>query len=101
MAAASINKVNLESLAIKEELELLKDIRMKNIPQKLNKIGEGATGQIFLYKFEDGTCCAGKKPKISLYNTSKDEKETMKKVRSNIIIAKQQNELHYDARMVS
>lgn len=78
----SMDKVNLESIITSEELEQLKDVRVKKLPERIAKIGEGANGKVFLFKCEDGSFCAGKKPKINLFNKSAEEEKDIAKVRS-------------------
>lgn len=73
-------KVNLESLITKKELEGLKGIRVKKIPQQIEKIGEGTYGKVCLFKFEDGSFRAGKKPKIGLLNKTANEEKNLETV---------------------
>uniref|UniRef100_A0A914WU18 Protein kinase domain-containing protein n=1 Tax=Plectus sambesii TaxID=2011161 RepID=A0A914WU18_9BILA len=72
-------KVNLESLIAEEELKQLKDIRVKTVPKKLDQIGEGAYGKVYVFQFDDGSFRAGKKPRISLFNKSAEEERQIKK----------------------
>lgn len=74
------NQLNLESLITIEELEQVKDLRVKELPERIKKIGEGGFAKVFLFKFENGIFCAGKKPKLSLFNKSAEERETIGKV---------------------
>lgn len=73
-------EVSLDSLISSEELAKLKDIRVKKMPQEMRQIGEGAFGKVFLYKFDDGSLRAGKKPRISLFSKSQGEQRQMRVV---------------------
>uniref|UniRef100_A0A914VQG4 Protein kinase domain-containing protein n=1 Tax=Plectus sambesii TaxID=2011161 RepID=A0A914VQG4_9BILA len=68
-------KFNLESLITEEELGQLKNIRVKELPEQIGQIGKGAYGKVLLFKFEDGSLRAGKKPKINLDNKSAEESQ--------------------------
>jgi hypothetical protein len=74
------NQVSLESLFEPEELNKLKEIRCLEIPEQICKLGEGASGEVFLHQLKDGSYRAGKKPRISLFNKSADEIQNIKKV---------------------
>uniref|UniRef100_A0A914WAX8 Uncharacterized protein n=1 Tax=Plectus sambesii TaxID=2011161 RepID=A0A914WAX8_9BILA len=78
MEVFATQMVNLESL-IPEELEQLKSIRVKEIPEQIGQISKGAYEKVSLFKFEDGSLCAGKKPKIRLGNKSPEEERKVKK----------------------
>lgn len=82
---SSGNRVNLESLITIYELDQLKDIRVEQIPEKVEKIGEGSYGKVFLYKFPNGSAQAGKRPKINLFDKSAEEISKMRKVTSSLM----------------
>lgn len=77
-----MKKVNLKSLITIEELDDVRHIRMEELPEEVDQIGDGAFGEVFLYKFKDGRVRAGKRPKISIFNKSTEEENTIKKVSS-------------------
>lgn len=76
-------KLNLESLIAEDMYKDFNDIRIKGLPQLIEKIGEGGFADVFKYSNVDGSLWAGKQPRISLFSMSSKEEERTKKVSIN------------------
>lgn len=73
-------RVELESLLSEAEFEQYEDIRVKELPKKRDKLGDGGFGEVSLFKFQDGNLWAGKKLKVGLLSKSQNDECKMKEV---------------------
>lgn len=78
--------MNLESLLSKDEVEKLTKIRIRELPQLIEKIGTGGFGDVNLYTLNDGSMAAGKTPRINIFGMSSQQERELKMVRDYVAL---------------